>query len=412
MMTGKQILWALAGASVVSLAAAPAPASAQGQNQTYVDVQGGLGYSSNPNLRVDGVGSGFARVSAYGFHGWGDERSNSNVSAYVENTSYFRRLGNQQVFSLNAANATSVNEKVRVFGSLAFSGDFGAQLSSRFFGPPADAIQVDPLIPPTSVIVVTPDLLALTQRQYRVGGTVGASYVLSPRDSLTGTIGASRVWFKGGAAGNGDLLDQNLYDASMTWRRQFTERVSAGIRLIAGRADYTLGRTILTYGPQVTADLQLSESTQLGGAVGFVRTERDFGPVGADRNSTDLALDASLCRTLEYERFCGRVGRRTQSVAIGAAPTSTSLTADYSRRLSARDQIQAGVAFVTTGDLREIGLGRQNFYSLSGSFDRRISPRLSAGVSLAARKFTISGPDPKADLGGSLFIRNRFGSIR
>jgi hypothetical protein len=359
---------------VVSLAAA-APASAQDQNQTYVDVQGGLGYSSNPDLRVDGVGSGFARVSAYGFHGWGDERSNSNISAYVENSSYFRRLGNRQIFSLNAANATSVNEKVRVFGSLAFSGDFGAQLSSRFFGPPADAIQVDPLIPPTSVIVVTPDLLALTQRQYRVGGTVGASYVLSPRDSLTGTIGASRVWYKGGAAGNGDLLDQNLYDASMTWRRQFTERVSAGIRLIAGRADYTLGRTILTYGPQVTADLQLSESTQLGGAIGFVRTERDFGPVGADRNSTDLALDGSLCRTLEYE-------------------------------------IQAGVAFITTGDVREIGVGRQNFYSLSGSFDRRISPRLSAGVSLAARKFTISGPDPKADLGASLFIRNRFGSIR
>jgi hypothetical protein len=70
------------------------------------------------------------------------------------------------------------------------------------------------------------------------------------------------------------------------------------------------------------------------------------------------------------------------------------------------------VAFVTTGGVREIGVGRQNFYSLSGSFDRKISPRLSAGVSLAARKFTISGPDPKADLGGSLFIRNRFGSVR
>jgi hypothetical protein len=411
MMAGKQHLWALAGASVMSLAAA-APASAQDQNQTYVDVQGGLGYSSNPDLRLDGVGSGFARISAYGFHGWGNERSSSNISGYVENSSYFRRLGNRQIFSLNAANATSVNEKVRVFGDLGFSGDFGAQLSSRFFGPPADAIQVDPLIPPTSVIVVTPDLLALTQRQYRVGGTIGASYVLSPRDSLTGTVGASHVWFKGGASANGDLLDQNLYDASLTWRRQFNERVSAGIRLVAGRADYTRGRTILTYGPQVTADLQLSESMQLGGAIGFVRTERDFGPDGTDRKSIDLALDASLCRALEYERFCGRIGRRTQSVAIGAAPTSTSLSGDYSRRLSARDQVQAGVAFVTTGELREVGVGRQNFYSLSGSFDRRISPRLSAGISLAARKFTVSGPDPKADLGGSVFIRNRFGSIR
>ena len=392
MMTGKHLLSAVAGASLLPLLAS-APAAAQ--NQTYVDLQAGIGYSTNPDLRLNGGGSGFGRISAYGFHGWGSERSNSNVSAYVENSSYLRRYGNKQLFSLNANTTNQVTEKLSVFGNAGFSADFGAQLSSRFFAAPVDTVPLNPVIPETSVIIVNPDLAALNQRQYRVNGLVGASYILSPRDNLSGTVGAQRVFFKGGTVG---ALDYNQYDTSLAWRRQVNERVSAGLRVIASKSDYSLGRSILTYGPQVTADVRLDENLEFGGAIGFVRTERDLGTV--NRNSTDLAFDASLCRNLEYERFCGRIGRRTQTAALGAAPTSSSLSADYSRRLNARDQIQAALAFVSTGAARDVGLGRQNYYSLSGSFDRKINTRLSAGVNVAARKLTTSGPDPRADIGG------------
>ncbi len=412
------LLQALAGASLLPLAvAAPAQEQASGQPEsrpaeTYLDLQAGLGFSTNPDLRVDGRSSGFGRISAYGFHGWSTERSASSVSAYVENTSYFRDLGNRQLVSLEANNTTQVSEKARVFGNLGFSADYGNQLSSRFFGAPGYTIPSDPVIPDTSVVVVSPDLVALSQRQYRVFGRGGASFVVSPRDSLDFSIGAQRAWFKGGATAASDLLDYNLYDTSVAWRRQVNERFSAGLRFIGSRSDYSQGRAITSYGPQITADLQLSEQTQIGGAIGFVRTERNYGAPGIDRTTTDLAFDASICRDLEYERFCGRVARRTQSAAIGTAPTTSSLIGDYSRRLSARDQIQASVSFVTTEAGPEIAVGRQNYYSVAGSFDRRISQRLSAGVNLSARKFTYAGPDPKADFGGSLFIRNRFGSVR
>ena len=412
------LLQALAGASLLPLAvAAPAQEQASGQPEsrpaeTYLDLQAGLGFSTNPDLRVDGRSSGFGRISAYGFHGWSTERSASSVSAYVENTSYFRDLGNRQLVSLEANNTTQVSEKARVFGNLGFSADYGNQLSSRFFGAPGYTIPSDPVIPDTSVVVVSPDLVALSQRQYRVFGRGGASFVVSPRDSLDFSIGAQRAWFKGGATAGSDLLDYNLYDTSVAWRRQVNERFSAGLRFIGSRSDYSQGRAITSYGPQITADLQLSEQTQIGGAVGFVRTERNYGAPGVDRTTTDLAFDASICRDLEYERFCGRVARRTQSAAIGTAPTTSSLIGDYSRRLSARDQIQASVSFVTTEAVPEIAVGRQNYYSVAGSFDRKISQRLSAGINLSARKFTYAGPDPKADFGGSLFIRNRFGSVR
>ncbi|UUR06960.1 hypothetical protein [Sphingomonas glaciei] len=407
MIAGTHLLRALAGASLLPLLAA-APAQAQAQTETYLDLQAGLGYSTNPDLRRDGVGSAFGRVSAYGYHGWGTERSRSNISAYVENSTFFRRYGNRQLFSVQGNNSTQVSETVTVFGSAGFSGDYGAQLSSRFFGAPVNTTPVNPVIPEGSVIVVNPDLAALSQRQYRIFGNAGLSYTLSPRDSLIGTVGAQRLFFKGNASG---LLDYNQYDTSLAWQRQVNERLSGGIRVIASKTDYELGRSVLTYGPQLTAELKLNETLRAGGAIGFVRTERDLGVLGND-NSTDLAFDASVCRDLEYERMCARIARRTQSDSIGASPTSSSLTADYSRRLNARDQIQLAIAGTTTDAGGNFAIGRQNFYSLSGAFDRKISPRLSAGVNVAARKLTIGGPDPKADIGGSLFIRNRFGSVR
>lgn len=363
------LLHALAGASLLTLAAAPVVAQSttatqsddagarerSPQNQTFLDLQAGLGYSTNPELRIGGTGSAFGRVSAYGFHGWGSETSNSSISAYVENSSYFRRYGNKQLFSLSATNSTRLNEKWSVFGNVGLSGDFGAQLSSRFFGIPADAVIVDPLIPDTSTILVTPDLLAINQRQYRINGLAGLSYILTPRDTLSATVGAQRVFFKGG--GSGGLLDYTMYDASASYRRQLSERTAVGARVLVNRTDYALGRSITSYGPQLTGELLLEENLQLAGAIGVVRTDRNFGATGADRSSTDLAFDGSLCRSFEYERFCGRVSRRSQSASIGTAQTSSVLAADYSRRLSARDQLQASLAFVTTDAVREVGIG-------------------------------------------------------
>ena len=63
-------------------------------------------------------------------------------------------------------------------------------------------------------------------------GRGGASFVISPRDSLNFSVGAQRAWFTGGAAAGSDLLDHDLYDASVAWRRQINERLSAGVRFI------------------------------------------------------------------------------------------------------------------------------------------------------------------------------------
>jgi hypothetical protein len=402
-MRGKILIGALLGTSLLGLAG---PAGAQ--SQTFLDLQAGLGYSTNPELRPDGVGSGFGRVSAYGFHGWNTERSYTSLSAYVENTTYLRRYGNRQLFSLNAATSLKASETVNLSGGVGFSGDFGAQLGSRFYSVPQTLATEARIVVEQPLVLVTPDLAAINQRQYRLSGNLGASFVLSPRDSVTTSLGAQRVF----AGGNANGLDYNQLDGSAGYSRQVNERWSFGAQAVASYADYSIGRSILLYGPQLTAAAQLNENVDFRGSIGFLRSEQDGGALGGKSSSTNLALSGALCRNLEFERMCVQAGRQAQSSVLGASPISTTLGASYYRKLNARDQIQASLGVTTTGRVPELGLGRQSFYSAATSFDRKVSDRLSAGVTVAARRLNLAGPDPKTDVGGSIFIRNRFGSVR
>lgn len=403
----RPLLRCLLGAGLLSMSTSLA---AQDRT-TYIDLQAGLGYSTNPLLFVgDSTGSAFGRISAYGFHGWSTERSSTSLTGYVENNTYFRRYSNQQLFNLNALTSKRFSPAVTISANLGFSGDSGGQLSSRFFEVPVGALPINQAPPGNALVIVNPDLAALNERQYRINAGLGGAFALSPRDALSTTLAAQRVFFSGG----GNDLDYNLYDASAGYQRRLSERVSAGVRVIGSYTDYRSGGSITSYGPQATIDARLTADWQLAAAAGFVRTKVDQGPqIAADNDSIDLALDGSLCRNLEFERICARISRRTQSSVLGAAPVSSSISADYSRRLNARDQLQATLAVVRTGrvEIESVG-GAQTFYSFAGSFDRRISDRLSAGVSAVARTLQTAGPNPKADLGGTIFVRHRFGRVR
>lgn len=381
------------------------------ETRTYLDLEGTIGYSTNPLLQPGSdAGAGYGRLSAYGFHGWRSERGETRLSAYVENSSYFRRYGSLQNFALTAETQNRVSETVGLFGSLKFRGDIGGQLSTRFYGAPLQELPPEGTAspPPTDITPVI-DLATLNRRQYRITGQGGATFALSPRDNVTASLGAQRVIF----SGSGNQIDYNSYDAGVAWQRQLNERLAVGAQLVVEIADYSGGRSIRSYGPQLTVGARLNERLKLNAAVGVVRTERNLGPLlGGDSSSFDLALDASLCRNLEYDQFCARVSRRTQSSAIGAAPVTTTGSADYSRRLSANDLVQLSLSYSRTERVRGIDFGRQSYVTVNGSYSRKISERLSAGLSVSGRKRSQSGVDIKDDLAASLFIRNRIGSLR
>lgn len=399
----------LVSTGLLAASAVAVPTAAEARSQTYVDVTAGAGYSTNPLLAPgDSTGSAFARVSLYGFHGWSTERTSTSVSAFVENSSYSRNYGNKQVFSLAANTNFAANEKVRLFGSLGFSGDIGGQLGSRYYGVPAGSVTPDPAIP-TPIVLIDPNLYSLNQRQYTLSGSTGASVVLSPKDSMNLTFGAQHLFVSGSS-----VLDYTSYNSTVGYSRQLNERWSVGGRVLAQYADYKFGRSIFEVGPQVTFQAQLNERWNLNAAIGVVRTTQNFGALGIDSSSTlNLALDGSFCRVAENENICARVARRTQSSVVGAAPVSTTASLEYYRKLGARDSIQGSASIARTGAYRLVNQAAgTSLYSVSAAYDRLINDRISGGVTAAVRRVNYFGPDPKTDVGGTVYLRYRLGDIR
>lgn len=389
------------------------PATAGAQTRNYVDLMGGIGYSTNPFFTTGGgTGSAYARMGAFAVHNKTTERSDTALSAYVENSAYLSHYPSRQIFSLNARTSRKANERWTLYGALGFDGDFGGQLRSRFYSVPSGPVVVDPNLPPPPT-GVDPELNGLSQRQYRLSGQVGAQAAMSELDTLTFSAAALRVF----TANKGDDLDYNQYDGSVGYERKLNERLAVGGRLVAQKSDYPGDRSVTSIGPQATVRARLSERWDLSAALGFVRTNEDRGGDEGSHNSLDLAAEASLCRVLEAERLCGRVSRRAQRTIASDSSTGTSAAIDYFRQLTARDTIQGTASYVRSG-FREgesvivNSAQRSSFATVAGSYERKLNDRLFAGVNVAARHLSRPGPDPKADIGGTLRLRYRLGSVR
>src|SRR6476469_9258942 len=198
----KSLRFALAAGTAFGVAA---PVAAETVN--FLDLNAGLGASTNPFLGSSSRSSAFGRVSLTGTHSITSEHGSTTLNGYVENTTYLQDYGSKQIFALNAHASRAVSPTAEIFGSLNFSGDFAGQLSNRLIGVPTEPPPPDegnPL-PPAGA----PDLLGFTGRNYRAGGQVGASI----RSGATGTIslsaGAQRSWY----SGNSNLPGYNTYKA-------------------------------------------------------------------------------------------------------------------------------------------------------------------------------------------------------
>src|SRR5690242_4878792 len=95
-----------------------APARKAGST-TYLDLEAGAGYSTNPELQLHGDGSAYGRISLRAVHSRVSERTTTLLSAYAENVTYTNHYGSDQALSLFARHDAAVSEKLRVFGDLA-----------------------------------------------------------------------------------------------------------------------------------------------------------------------------------------------------------------------------------------------------------------------------------------------------
>lgn len=381
------------------------PSAAMADTRTYVDLTGSAGYSRNPFLDQDGESSVFGRVSATGVHSIRGERGSTNLSAFVENSTYLNDHGSTQVFSLEAGTSYQVSELVQLFGSAEFSGDRGGQLIGRFDDAPISPPEPGVPLPPDDIF--DPDALDLNRRQYRVGGQLGTALTVSERDNLTISASGRHVFF----GGDGEDLDYTVASATVAWQRKLSERTRAGARMSIQRGNYPGADNRSTiYSPQLTLHTTLGVGWDADFAAGasFVRRQTE---AGSDQSITP-AVDASVCRTTEAASYCGRASYSTEAATQTALKT-VRVGVDYFNRLNAKDTLQANLNVIHhSGDDVETDDSKTTYYSAGLSFGRKFSERLSAGATGSARKVVEkdAGGIP-LDVSVSAFVRYRLGDI-
>jgi hypothetical protein len=397
---------ALAGA----VFALDAPAAAD--TTTYGDVTAGAGYSSNPLQQINGHSSGFGRLSVFGLHSWRSATGSSTVSAYGENTSYLRDYGSTQIFYVKGHTEQQLSPTASIFGDLNFSGDFAGQLSNRLTNVPSQPPVTQPgnPLPPTNN---TPDAFGLSGREYRLDGHVGTSIRTGPRGTLSASIGAERLMF----GGDNGRPSYNIYLGSLGYSHQVSERAGLGGTVYLQRQDFQGGDYANIANPTLTANILLSETltAKAGAGVLLIHEHRQ----GFDNDSTAASFSGELCNVGANSRLCGRIARDAQSALgtplgnqTGRTALTTTASADYFRRLSANETVQASLSAVRYSG--SDGLADEKFSTTYVSavvgYDRKVGRRFYTGVSAGARKLSRPGTDPDTDLNGYVYLRYHLGS--
>jgi hypothetical protein len=385
-----------------------APARKAGST-TYVDLEGGAGYSTNPELELNGKGSGYGRISLRAVHSAVSERTTTVLSAYAENITYTNQYGSNQALSIFARHESAVSEKLRVFGDLAADYQQGGQLDTRVLVLP----NIPPLVGQPGGVVFLPggaDFLSVTGREYHFAGHVGAEMSLSARDEFTIRSGLERTIF------HSQIADTNYttVPVNFAYDRQLSVRTTVGARVVLQDTEYNGPARFRTITPQLTGRVQLSPTLNLSGAVGVTHASVDNGVT--THNSTGISANAALCSATQYGSLCGQFIVDQQTATTAGPSKVISGGVNYSRQLGANSTLSFSVSVdhysqpvsVITGH----SFSSTTYYHAAAEYSRSIGHRMFGGVNLAARKEAMRGPDPETGFNASLFIRYRFGDVQ
>jgi hypothetical protein len=377
---------------------------------SFIDLAASVGYASNPLLRLNGHSSASGRISISGFHSWNSETGTTYVSGYLEDTTYLSGgYGSKVIFRVNGHTNQALSEKVTVFADVAASGDVAGQLGNRFTQP----IPVPPPAggPPP---VQNPNLFNLSGRQYLVSAQTGASIVTSTRSNISLSAGAQHGFF----TGSNHNADYTTYQGSLGYNHQLSERTWGGVSVAVQHQDFKGGDYANIVNTAFNVRTLLASDINANASIGVLAVY-DHRAAG-NSHSYSPSFRGSVCKTGQYTSFCAAVSRDAQAplgigVAQGARSATINTTVDvtWRRRIGPTETI--GLSLNGTRNSNAAAVNGQRFYStfitgLAG-YDRRIGNRLYAGVSGGARKLYQTGPDPKWDVNGSVYLRYRLGDI-
>jgi len=385
------------------------PTGPRAGSSTYVDIEAGAGYSSNPFFALDNnTGRGYGRFSVRAVHTRVSDRTTTVLSGYAQNTTYTGRYGSEQSFDVNGRHEAAVTEQLHLFVDGDVSYDKGGQLDTQILGTPFIE-----LVPGgTQPVLVLPgsDFLTVSGREYRASANLGGALALSPRDALNFSSGISHEVFKGG------IVDTRYttIPVSLGYDRKISPRTTLGVEISGQWTDYNGPQHFEVISPEATAHVQLAERLTLAGAVGVSFASINDGV--STRHTTGLTATATLCSIAQRGNLCGILAI-DEAAATAAGPTkSASVEVDYSRWLDADQTVNFLLAADRYSSPTSFVAGQtfsnSTYVRAVADYSRKFGLRWFAGVNVSARKLTERGPDPDADLAATIFIRYRFGDIQ
>jgi hypothetical protein len=412
-------------AAVISTGCCWLPAIAHAQQlRPVVDVTASAGASSNPFLLEDaGDAAVFIEGAVAPRLTVSDERGNSTIGGYVRGTAYLNG-GYDPTWAIGAfaQSQRSVSERLVIRGSVQLdSSIIGERFNDALLNPPSFAVDPVPTQPtdvptpglqaPAPLVpqIVAPDitLLGIRQRQTSIGGSVGASYQLSTRDSLSADVQAQR------SDNGGQLASFSSYGASIGYSRSLSELTQIGLRLNGQWTDFGDGfggGTGEVYQPQITLDTRLSPLWRLSAGAGLLITETKTPFTRT--SATGVSATARLCRDGERSEACLFGSRDAGPNGLGFISRRLNFGGSYSARLSADDSLRAAVDYSRVDGDGALGVAENfSFFSATAGYDRRLNQRLRGGANAGFRRSDGSFGSG-SDFSASLFISARLGSLQ
>lgn len=388
-----------------------APVRVSGETN-YVDLEGGVGYSSNPFLSIlSNQDAAYGRISLHAVHSRVSSRSTTLISAYAEDVTYTNHHGSSQSGNVYLRHDTAVSEHARLFGDLSATYEENGQLDTRIIGVPI----VPPPIPggtvtPPIINPSTGDFLSVTGRTYSIQGHGGGTFALGPRDSLSLSGGVEHLVFRTGPT----ETKYTRVPVTLAYDRVLSARTTIGARVTAEDTEYNGPANFRVITPQLTGRFLLAQRVTLDGAIGASFARVDSGI--AVRHTTGVSAQANLCGQGETSFVCAHFSASEQAATTAGPARTIEGGIDYSKRFDADQTIQFSLGLAHYSTPTSVIIGRafssSSYYHAAASYSRRFGGRLFGGINLAARRVTQNGPDPKADLNASLFIRYRFGNVQ
>lgn len=389
------VRFALAG---LTLALPAAPGMAQ-EITASVDLSANAGYSSNPFLTTNGVGSGFVEGAIRPNVAITDDRGQTNFGAYYSRREYFKRYNGNDSYGLSGKGERRLSERVNVRALLAYdSSIIGAA------DPDGDQV-IGPGIPDNPDI----GLIGSRQRRRTITGSVGMTMQPTARDTWSVDLNAMRTRY-----GNDLPFSQNYitYGGQLGYSRALSERTSIGAAVGYSEIDYDGSQfDARIINPQLTFNTIFAGGWSLNAGLGASISTLKL-PTG-NRTKTALAGNLQLCRERERGRFCFGGSRTNDATGFGGVRTITDLFANYSYRLSERGTLRADARYsLNDRDRSALVSGKQEYLSLSGGYSHKLNERLNVTADVGYRDVYSDSRSAEADIWGRAGVTYRLGSRR